>query len=118
MHFASRHRHTWRLIKSGAASAIALLSAVVVIAPLGFVFFYLVEKGASSVNWSFFTELPKPVGVVGGGMANAIVGSGELLGLAALIGMPIGVFVGVYLAGYGSARGEWILRSCDDWLNV
>jgi len=117
MHFTSRDRHTWRLIKSGAASAIAFLSAVIVIAPLGFVFFYLIEKGASSVNWSFFTELPKPVGVVGGGMANAIVGSGELLALAALIGVPIGVFGGVYLAEYGSTRGNAMLRFVADVLN-
>jgi phosphate transport system permease protein len=117
MHFESRNRHTWRLIKSGAASAIAFLSAVVVIAPLGFVFFYLIEKGASSVNWSFFTELPKPVGVIGGGMANAIVGSGELLALAALIGIPIGVLGGVYLAEYGSARGNAMLRFIADVLN-
>jgi phosphate transport system permease protein len=89
----------------------------VVIAPLGFVFFYLIEKGASSVNWSFFTELPKPVGVIGGGMANAIVGSGELLALAALIGIPIGVLGGVYLAEYGSARGNAMLRFIADVLN-
>src|SRR5438477_10532739 len=117
MHFTSRHRHTWRLIKSGAASAITFLSAVIVIAPLGFVFFYLIEKGASSVNWSFFTELPKPVGVIGGGMANAIVGSGELLALAALIGIPIGVLGGVYLAEYGSTRGNALLRFVADVLN-
>src|SRR5438309_5058703 len=117
MHLASQNRHTWRLIKSGAASAIAFLSAVIVIAPLGFVFFYLIEKGASSVNWSFFTELPKPVGVIGGGMANAIVGSGELLALAALIGIPIGVLGGVYLAEYGSTRGNWLLRFVADVLN-
>src|SRR5437763_9255638 len=117
MHFASRHGHTWRLVKSGAASAIAFLSAVIVIAPLGFVFFYLIEKGASSVNWAFFTELPKPVGVVGGGMANAIVGSFELLGLASLIGIPIGVLGGVYLAEYGTTRGNWALRFIADVLN-
>jgi len=117
MHLPSHNRHTWRVIKSGAASAIAFVSAVIVIAPLGFVFFYLIEKGASSVNWSFFTELPKPVGVVGGGMANAIVGSGELLALAALIGVPVGVFGGVYLAEYGSARGNAMLRFVADVLN-
>jgi phosphate transport system permease protein len=117
MHFESEKRHTWRVIKSGVASAIAFLSAVVVIAPLGFVFFYLIQKGASSVNWSFFTELPKPVGVVGGGMANAIVGSGELLALAALIGVPVGVLGGVYLAEYGSARGNAMLRFIADVLN-
>jgi phosphate transport system permease protein len=117
MHLPSHNRHTWRVIKSGAASAIAFVSAVIVIAPLGFVFFYLIEKGASSVNWSFFTELPKPVGVVGGGMANAIVGSGELLALASLIGVPVGVFGGVYLAEYGSARGNAMLRFVADVLN-
>jgi len=117
MHLPSHNRHTWRVIKSGAASAIAFVSAVIVIAPLGFVFFYLIEKGASSVNWSFFTELPKPVGVVGGGMANAIVGSGELLALAALIGVPVGVFGGVYLAEYGSACGNAMLRFVADVLN-
>src|SRR5438477_7436636 len=117
MHLPSHNRHTWRVIKSGAAAAIAFVSAVIVIAPLGFVFFYLIEKGASSVNWSFFTELPKPVGVVGGGMANAIVGSGELLALAALIGVPVGVFGGVYLAEYGSARGNAMLRLVADVLN-
>src|SRR5438309_10700133 len=105
MRLASQNRHTWRLIKSGATSAIAFLSAIVVIAPLGFVFFYLIEKGASSMNWSFFTELRKPVGVMGGGMAKGIVGSGELLGLAALIGIPLGVLGGVYLAESGSPGG-------------
>lgn len=117
MNLVIDNRHTWRVIKSGAASTIAFLSAVIVIAPLGFVFFYLVQKGASSVNWSFFTELPKPVGVVGGGMANAIVGSGELLALAAVIGIPVGVLGGVYLAEYGSARGNAMLRFVADVLN-
>ena len=109
--------HTWRKIKSGLASAIAFISAVLVITPLGLVFFYLVLKGASSLNWDFFTKLPAPVGVVGGGMANAIIGSLELLGLASLIGIPIGVLGGVYLAEYGSARINAILRFLADVLN-
>ena len=96
--------HTWRKIKSGLASAIAFISAVLVITPLGLVFFHLLINGASSVNWDFFTKLPAPVGAVGGGMANAIVGSLELLALAGAIGIPIGVLGGVYLAEYGSAR--------------
>ena len=111
------NNHTWRKIKSGLASAIAFISAVLVITPLGLVFFYLVLKGASSLNWDFFTKLPAPVGVVGGGMANAIVGSLELLGLASLIGIPIGVLGGVYLAEYGSARINAILRFLADVLN-
>ena len=112
------NNHRWRKIKSALASAISFVSAVLVIAPLALVFFHLIRNGASSVNWSFFTELPKPVGVVGGGMANAIVGSFELLGLASLIGIPIGVLGGVYLAEYGTTRGNWVLRFIADVLTA
>ena len=111
------NNHRWRKIKSALASAISFASAVLVIAPLALIFFHLIRNGASSVNWAFFTELPKPVGVVGGGMANAIVGSFELLGLASLIGIPIGVLGGVYLAEYGTTRGNWALRFIADVLN-
>jgi phosphate transport system permease protein len=111
------NNHRWRKTKSALASAISFLSAVLVIAPLALIFFHLIRNGASSVNWAFFTELPKPVGVVGGGMANAIVGSFELLGLASLIGIPIGVLGGVYLAEYGTTRGNWALRFIADVLN-
>jgi len=114
---ATTASHTWRKIKSAAASGLAFVSAVLVIAPLGLVFLYLLRSGANSINWSFFTELPKPVGVVGGGMVNAIVGSFELLGLASLIGVPIGVLGGVYLAEYGSTRANSMLRFVADVLN-
>ncbi|MGB9473471.1 MAG: phosphate ABC transporter permease PstA [Candidatus Udaeobacter sp.] len=109
--------HTWRKFKSALASAIAFISAVLVITPLGLVFFHLLVNGASSVNWDFFTKLPAPVGAVGGGMVNAIVGSLELLALASLIGIPVGVLGGVYLAEYGSARINSILRFLADVLN-
>ena len=109
--------HTWRKIKSALASTIAFVSALLVIAPLGLVFFRLLANGASSVNWDFFTKLPKPVGVVGGGMVNAIMGSLELLGLASVIGIPVGVLGGVYLAEYGSARVNSLLRFVADVLN-
>ncbi len=111
------NQHTWRKAKSGLASALAFISALLVIAPLALVFFYLLKSGASSVNWNFFVHLPAPVGEKGGGMANAIVGSGELLGLAALIGIPIGVLGGVYLAEYGSNRANAWLRFIADVLN-
>jgi len=117
MHFETAHQHTWRKIKSALACAIAFASAVLVISPLGLVFFYLLVNGAGSVNWDFFTKLPAPVGAVGGGMANAIVGSLELLALAGVIGIPIGVLGGVYLAEYGSARINAILRFLADVLN-
>ena len=117
MHLERAHNHTWRKIKSALASGLAFVSAILVIAPLGLVFFYLLAKGGSSVNWDFFTKLPKPVGEVGGGMANAIVGSLELLALAGAIGIPVGVLGGVHLAEYGSARVNSILRFLADVLN-
>jgi len=117
MHLERADNHTWRKAKSGLASTVAFLSALLVIAPLGLVFFHLLANGASSVNWDFFTKLPTPVGVAGGGMVNAIVGSLKLLALAAAIGIPIGVLGGVYLAEYGSARVNSLLRFVADVLN-
>jgi phosphate transport system permease protein len=109
--------HRWRKIKNALASTGTFVSAVLVIAPLGLVFFHRLVTGASSVNWDFFTHLPKPVGEAGGGMANAIVGSLELLAFAGAIGIPVGVLGGVYLAEYGSARINSILRFLADVLN-
>jgi phosphate transport system permease protein len=81
--------HHWRKIKNALASTGTFVSAVLVIAPLGLVFFHLLVNGASSVNWDFFTNLPKPVGEAGGEW-RAIVGS-LLLALAGAIGIPVGV---------------------------
>lgn len=84
-----------------AATSIAILSTILVIAPLVAIFIYLLYKGASSLNLAFFTQIPKPVGEEGGGMANAIYGSAILLGLASLIGVPIGIGGGVFLSEFG-----------------
>jgi len=117
MQFQRAHNHAWRKIKSALASGIAFVSALLVIAPLGLVFFHLLVNGAGSVNWDFLTKLPAPVGAAGGGMANAIVGTLELLVLAGVIGIPVGVLGGVYLAEYGSARINSFLRFLADVLN-
>src|SRR5437016_4449924 len=117
MRSKSTYNHTWRQIKSALASTTAFVSAILVILPLGLVFFHLLVNGITSVNWDFFTKLPAPVGEVGGGMANAIVGSLELLAIASVIGIPVGVLGGVYLAEYGSARINSFLRFLADVLN-
>ena len=78
---------------------------------------YLFVHGATSLSWNFFTKLPTPVGESGGGMANAIVGSGKLLLLASLFGIPIGFLGGVYLAEFGGNTFSYIVRYVTDLLN-
>jgi phosphate transport system permease protein len=90
-----------RTFVDGAATGLAVLSTVLVVLPLVAIFVYLVYKGASSINLDFFTQVPKPVGESGGGMANAIYGSAILLGIGSLIGVPVGIAGGVYLAEFG-----------------
>ncbi len=77
----------------------------------------LVLKGASSIDWAFFTKSPVPAGQSGGGVANAIVGTGIIVGVAALIGVPLGVGAGMYLADYGSGRLGFLVRFVADVLN-
>ena len=90
-----------RTLTDGLITGLAILATLIVVAPLVAIFVYLVYKGASSLNLAFFTQIPKPVGETGGGMANAILGSGILLGVASSIGVPIGIGGGIYLAEFG-----------------
>src|SRR5271165_6967259 len=84
------HHHRRKFINA-LMQALTCACALLVVVPLCLVFYHVLESGIGSVNWAFFTQLPKPVGESGGGMANAIIGTFELLGLAALIGVPVGV---------------------------
>lgn len=90
-----------RTLTDGLITGLAILATLIVVAPLVAIFVYLIYKGASSLNLAFFTQIPKPVGETGGGMANAILGSGILLGVASAIGVPIGIGGGIYLAEFG-----------------
>src|SRR5271170_2302342 len=107
----------WRQWKSGAVTGALIICALAVIAPLFLVIYFLVSRGFSSLDWNFFTQLPKPPGEMGGGMANAIVGTVTLLAMAAVVGVPLGVFGGIYLAEYGSDRANDWLRFAADVLN-
>jgi phosphate transport system permease protein len=109
--------HRWRRAKSSMLSVCCYACALIVILPLALVLYHLVKMGASSLDWAFLTQLPKPAGEAGGGMANAIVGSLTLICLAALVGVPIGVLGGVYLSEYASARLNWNVRFAADILN-
>jgi len=109
--------HRWRNFKNVVIQTIAFLCAVLVVTPLVLVFYHLVKEGFSSINLAFFTQLPRPVGEKGGGMANGIVGTFILLIQAALIGVPVGVLGGVYLSEYGTSRLNWWIRFGADVLN-
>ena len=94
-------RNKVRAVTDHAVTVLAILATILVIVPLAVIFAELIYKGASSLDWNFFTKIPAPEGETGGGMANAILGSAVLLGLASLIGIPIGIGSGVYLAEFG-----------------
>jgi phosphate transport system permease protein len=111
------NRHLRRKFINGFMQAITCLCALLVVVPLCLVFYHVLKSGIGSINWAFFTQLPKPVGESGGGMANAIVGTFELLGLAALLGVPVGVLGGIFLSEYGSIRLNWAIRFGADVLN-
>ena len=98
-------------------TGVAILTVVIVLAPLVAIFGYLLYRGIGSMNWAFFTQTPKPVGEEGGGMANAIVGSVFILGIASLIGVPFGVGAGIYLAEFGRNRLGSAIRFTADVLN-
>ena len=107
-----RRRLTSALM-TGLVAALSFAAVLALVLILG----HLVAKGASSLDWSFFTKNPVPAGETGGGVANAIVGTGIIVGLAALVGLPIGVGTGLYLAEYGSGRLGWLVRFVADVLN-
>ncbi|HTQ50949.1 MAG TPA: phosphate ABC transporter permease PstA [Candidatus Acidoferrales bacterium] len=109
--------HRWRNFKNVVVQVATSTCAILVVTPLVLVFYYLISQGLTSINWAFFTQLPKPVGEVGGGMANAILGTLILLAQAALLGVPIGVLGGVFLSEYGGSRLNWSIRFAADVLN-
>ena len=107
----------WRKSVNIVMLSLTGLCALVAVSVLFFILGYLVYHGGRDVNWDFFTKLPKPVGETGGGMANAIVGSGKLLFLAALFGIPVGLLGGVYLAEFGGHAVPFVVRYRADLLN-
>ena len=97
--------------------AVTGLCTVVAVGILFFILGYLVYNGGKSLSFSFFTQLPAPVGETGGGMANAIVGSGKVLLMATVIGIPIGFLGGVYLSEYSTQQVAFAIRYVTDLLN-
>jgi phosphate transport system permease protein len=115
--FAAAPISLWRRGMNSLATLAAAISVILVLLPLGAVFGYLVYKGIGSINWAFLTQTPKPVGEAGGGMANAIAGSAFILLIASVIGVPIGIGAGIYLAEYGRNQLGNVIRFTADVLN-
>ena len=86
-----------RSLTNHLVTGLSVLSTAVVLVPLVAILAYLIYKGASSLNVDFFTKVPAPVGEPGGGMANSIVGSGIILAIASVMGIPLGIAGGIYL---------------------
>jgi phosphate transport system permease protein len=107
----------FRAIKNRLFTILIVLSAVVVLGPLFMVIKYVFVQGASSLNLSFFTELPKPVGEIGGGMKHAILGTIYIVLLGALIAVPIGVTCGVYLNEFRKSKLSKTLRLTVDLMS-
>lgn len=110
-------RLRWRKFVSAFMLTLTGVCAVIAVSALFFILGYLVFHGGTSVSWNFFTKLPAPVGEAGGGMANAIVGSGKLLLLASLFGVPIGFFGAIYLAEFSGSKMAFVVRYAADLLN-
>jgi len=111
--FHNARRRATSVIMTG----LCTLAVVLALIPVVMILTFVVSKGAGSINWAFFTELPKPVGETGGGMANAIVGTLTLCGLAALFAVPTGVLSGLYVAEYHGTRFASVVRFAADALN-
>jgi phosphate transport system permease protein len=110
-------RIIWRKTVNIVMLSLTGLCALVTVSALFLILGCLAWKGATSLHWSFFTNLPAPVGETGGGIANAIVGSGKLLLLAAVVGIPVGLLGAVYLAEFAGATSAFFVRYATDLLN-
>jgi phosphate transport system permease protein len=110
-------RDRWRRGLSHAVMLLCGLSVIVALVPLAFILFYVVSRGIGSLSLAFFTEMPRPVGEAGGGMANSIVGTLIVTGLGAMFAIPIGIMSGIYAAEYTGSRLAEAVRFAADTLN-
>lgn len=110
-------RNAFRRVTSHVVVGLCALSVLIALVPLALILFYVLTQGIASLNLSFFSEMPKPVGEVGGGMSNAIMGSLIVVSLGALFAIPIGIFSGVYASEYAGSRLASSVRFAADTLN-
>ncbi len=111
------NRLTYRKIVNNVMLTLTGVFTFLTVSILFLILGYLVYNGGKSLDWGFFTKLPLPPGEDGGGMANAIIGSAEMVGLAALIGLPIGFMGGIYLSEFSGKATGFAIRYTADLLN-
>ena len=107
----------WRKSVNAVMLSVTALFTVLAVSSLFLILGYLIYYGGRSLDWNFFTKLPLPPGDIGGGMANAIVGSVEIVGMAALIGLPVGFLAGIYLSEFEDKMFCPLVRYVADLLN-
>ncbi len=104
----------WRIIKDRVFLLLLIIIALVSIVPLGFILYFLIIKGAPAINWEFIIAGPKPYGISGGGIAHAIVGTLILIILAALLSVPAGLSIGLFLAENRKSKlAYWVRLGVD-----
>jgi phosphate transport system permease protein len=107
----------WRKGKNLGMTLLMALFTMAVLIPLVLIFIHIIKMGFSSINLDFFTQIPRPTGETGGGMANGLVGSAILIMLASTLGIPVGIFGAIYLTEYGGGKFSHIIRFCADVLS-
>ncbi|SRR5579871_192453 len=106
----------YRIAKSSALKIFTIFLAFVCVVPLIFILLYIIRAGITKINWHFLVNIPKPVGESGGGIANALLGSMIIIGVAALIAIPVGILGGIYLNENKKSRLAYWSRLCVDIL--
>src|SRR3954468_23401587 len=106
----------YRIGKSTAFKALTIVLAFACVLPLLFILFYIIQAGITKINWHFLTNLPKPVGETGGGIANALLGSMIIIATASVIAIPFGILCGIYLSENKKSRLAYWSRLCIDIL--
>ncbi|MBE0478394.1 phosphate ABC transporter permease PstA [Candidatus Aerophobetes bacterium] len=103
---------SWRILKDKIFKGFVILLSFVSILPLLFILFYIVKNGITSINWEFLTHLPKHIGEAGGGISNALVGTGILLIISCILAVPLGILAGIYLSEHRKGRLSYLTRLC------
>jgi len=106
----------YRITKSKAVNWLIILLSTICVLPLIFILIYIIKAGIGAINWSFFVNIPKPVGEIGGGIANALIGTVMIISVATVIAVPVGIMCGIYLSEYKKSKLAYWVSVCVDVL--